>query len=205
MPRKRRSPEQARRLLLDAAQTLIAERGPDAVGLKDVAQAAGVSHALVTHYFGTYEGLVEEALVDHLQRQRVEGIERIRAVNDPEAWLEIAFEQFGHPLAVRLLVWALLTGRLEREDFVVFRTRGLEATLDALEDMLRAAGRSVDREELERSVLLGLSAVIGYTLVRKPLWGSLGKRANAQRDAEIRAHLTRLLLASVVAGIERPR
>jgi AcrR family transcriptional regulator len=197
-PRKRRSPDEARRTILDAAQSLIAARGPDAVGLKDVAQQAGVSHALVTHYFGTYEGLVEEALVDHLQRQRVEGIERIRAAGDPEAWLEIAFEQLGHPLSVRLLVWALLTGRLEREDFVVFRTRGLAATVDVLEDTLRAAGRSVDRDALERSVLLGLSAVIGYTLGRKPLWGSLGKRASAQRDDEVRAHLTRLLLAAVV-------
>jgi AcrR family transcriptional regulator len=196
-PRKRRRPEEARRLILDAAQALIAERGPDAVGLKDVAQAAAVSHALVTHYFGTYEGLVEEALIDHLERQRLDGIERIRAAADPEAWLTIAFEQFGHPLAVRLLVWALLTGRLEREDFVVFRTRGLAATVDALEDTLRAAGRTVDRDVLERSVLLGLSAVIGYTVGRKPLWGALGKRANAERDAELRAQLTRLLLASV--------
>ena len=197
-PRKRRSPEEARRVILDAAQSLIAARGPDAVGLKDVAKAAGVSHALVTHYFGTYEGLVEEALVDHLQRQREEGLERIRAVADPQAWLAMGFEHFSHPLSVRLLVWALLTGRLEREDFVIFRTRGLAATVDALEDYLRAAGRVVDRDELERNVLVGLSAVIGYSLGRKPLWGSLGKRANAQRDEEIRAHLTRMLLATVL-------
>ena len=60
--RVRRSPEEARTLILDAADAVFREHLPDAVGLKEVAKAAGVSHALVTHYFGTYANLVEAAL-----------------------------------------------------------------------------------------------------------------------------------------------
>jgi AcrR family transcriptional regulator len=60
--RKRRSPEVARREILDAAERLMADAGPDAVGLKAVASAAGVSHALVSHYFGTYDALVDAVL-----------------------------------------------------------------------------------------------------------------------------------------------
>lgn len=201
--RKRRTPEEAKRLILAAAQTLIAARGPDAVGLKDVAHAAGVSHGLVTHYFGTYENLVEEALVEHLQSQRLEGLELIRAAGtEPEAWLAIAFEQFAHPLTVRLLVWALLTGRLEQEDFVVFRTRGLAATVDVLESYVNAStssrgGAAIDRDALERSVMIGICAAIGYTLGRKPLWGSLGRRASAQRDDEFQKQLAAMLLSAL--------
>jgi len=197
--RRRRTPEEARQLILTAAQTLIAESGPDAIGLKDVARAAGVSHGLVSHYFGTYEGLVEEALVDHLQRQRLEGLERMQSTpSRPELWLELAFEQLSHPLTVRLLVWALLTGRLEREDFVVFRTRGLAATVDVLESYLAATGAPhPDRDTLERAVLIGICTVIGYTLGRKPLWGSLGKRASAQKDLELRAQLASTLLSAL--------
>lgn len=196
--RRRRTPEEAKRLILAAAQTLIAARGPDAVGLKDVARAAGVSHGLVTHYFKTYENLVEEALVEHLQSQRLEGLQLIQAAGtEPEAWLAIAFEQFAHPLTVRLLVWALLTGRLEQEDFVVFRTRGLAATVDVLESYVNASGATIDRDTLERAVMIGICAAIGYTLGRKPLWGSLGRRASAQRDDEVRKQLAAMLLSAL--------
>src|SRR4051812_23836783 len=61
-PRRRRSPELARQELLDAAERVFAGAQPDQVGLKEVAHEAGVSHALITHYFGTYAGLLEAAL-----------------------------------------------------------------------------------------------------------------------------------------------
>ena len=61
-PRRRRAPEVARQELLAAAERVFGRAQPDEVGLKEVAREAGVSHALVTHYFGTYAGLIEAAL-----------------------------------------------------------------------------------------------------------------------------------------------
>jgi len=46
-----------RRALLDAAAAAIAERGIDAVSLRDVARRAGVSHAAPAHHFGDKSGL----------------------------------------------------------------------------------------------------------------------------------------------------
>src|SRR5260221_14507830 len=57
--RRRRTPEVARQELLDAAERVFTEFHPDQVGLKQVAREAGVSHALITHYFGTYGGVIE--------------------------------------------------------------------------------------------------------------------------------------------------
>ncbi len=68
--RTRRSPEEARAVILRAAESLLADRGPDGVGLKDVAVRAGVSHALVTHYFGTIDALIDAALEAHAAEQR---------------------------------------------------------------------------------------------------------------------------------------
>ena len=52
-PRRRRPPELARQEIVDAAERVFAASQPDQVGLKEVAREAGVSHALITHYFGT--------------------------------------------------------------------------------------------------------------------------------------------------------
>src|ERR1700756_4565384 len=58
--RVRRSPEEARRLILETAQALIARTGPEGLRLQDIAAAAGISHPLILHHFGSREGLVRE-------------------------------------------------------------------------------------------------------------------------------------------------
>lgn len=196
--RRRRSPDEARRTILDAALELLAKHGPDAIGLKDVARKAGVSHALISHYFGTYDALVEAAFQQHLTEQRIEGIARIVKVPPhPSAWLDVGFEHLANPLTGRLLIWAMLTGRLEREDFVVLRDRGMAQTVDLLEAYLRATGVKVDRDALERGTLIGFCAAIGYSLGRTALWGSLGRRPSAERDAAFRAQLSAMLLSGL--------
>lgn len=44
--------------VLDAATELIADRGPNAVTVRAIAERAGVNHALVHRYFGTKEDLI---------------------------------------------------------------------------------------------------------------------------------------------------
>jgi AcrR family transcriptional regulator len=51
--------------LLAAATLLFAEHGPRAVSVKQVADAAGVNHGLVHHYFGSKDALVT-AVLEHL-------------------------------------------------------------------------------------------------------------------------------------------
>src|SRR4029077_12509391 len=56
--RSRRRPEEARRLILDSARKLIARTGPEGLRLQEIAAAAGISHPLILHHFGSREGLV---------------------------------------------------------------------------------------------------------------------------------------------------
>ncbi len=56
--RIRRKPEDARALILDAAEKSMAAHGPAGIRLQDVAQQAGVSHPTILHHFGSREGLV---------------------------------------------------------------------------------------------------------------------------------------------------
>ncbi|WP_433799952.1 TetR/AcrR family transcriptional regulator [Actinomycetospora sp. CA-084318] len=53
--------------LLDAAVRVVADRGLRNLTYRAVAQEAGVTHGLVTHYFGTREELIGQALTYSLQ------------------------------------------------------------------------------------------------------------------------------------------
>jgi AcrR family transcriptional regulator len=59
--------------LIDAATQLFASRGPAQVSVREIAEAAGVNHGLVHHYFGSKEALLHEAL-DSLARQAAKEI-----------------------------------------------------------------------------------------------------------------------------------
>jgi AcrR family transcriptional regulator len=61
--------------ILDAAVELYAVHGPDGVSLREVARAAGLTHALVARYFGSKQGLVS-AVEDRLAAD-------VRSVLDP--------------------------------------------------------------------------------------------------------------------------
>ena len=61
--RVRRTPEEAKRLILETAQALVARTGPQGLRLQDIAAEAGISHPLILHHFGSREGLVR-ALIE---------------------------------------------------------------------------------------------------------------------------------------------
>ena len=68
--RVRRTPEEARRLILEAAEAGMAASGPAGLRLEAVARAAGVSHPTILHHFGSREGLIQALnlkTIEHLK------------------------------------------------------------------------------------------------------------------------------------------
>ena len=66
--RTRQPTEVRRRLIVEAAVPLIAERGYASVGVRDVAGAAGVSVGTVTYHFGSVQEILSEAMVLQIER-----------------------------------------------------------------------------------------------------------------------------------------
>ena len=66
-------PEQVRRAVLAAAALLFAERGMDAVSLRDIAAKADVHLALIPRYVGSREELVS-AVFDYLSERVAEAV-----------------------------------------------------------------------------------------------------------------------------------
>ncbi|WP_267242478.1 TetR/AcrR family transcriptional regulator [Streptomyces sp. PR69] len=74
--RVRRPPDEARRLILDAAERLLAEGGVAAVQVRAIAARVGMTDAGVSHHFGTRDRLLE-ALLRHGGRKIRTGVEGV--------------------------------------------------------------------------------------------------------------------------------
>jgi AcrR family transcriptional regulator len=99
--RTRQPTEVRRRLIVEAAVPLIAERGYASVGVRDVAAAAGVSVGTVTYHFGSVQEILSEAMVLHIERYYA-------------ALSEAAAQAAGAAEALRMLVDALFTEDTDR-------------------------------------------------------------------------------------------
>jgi TetR/AcrR family transcriptional regulator, repressor for neighboring sulfatase len=202
--RVRRTPQEARATILLAAEKLLAERGPDAVGLKEVAAAAGVSHGLVSHYFGTYEALVEETLEKHAGALRAALLRQMAASasEGPDAWIEQLFAAIAQPLYGRLAGWALLSGRMNRDDFFARRDQGLREIANAIEARYREHHKTLpfSRDDLEFVLMLVLAAAFGYSMGRPVLWASVAREPSDERDAWFRRRLAKMVEGSLLGS-----
>lgn len=198
--RRRRTPEQARTEILDAATELIARHGPDGVGLRKVAEAVGVTHGLVTHYFGTYRALVRAVLERENERKRE--LVRVRMRDDgriPYAagMTEVLFEILADERYVRLWTWSQLHGweGEEAPDSPANLSRLVDAVEDGVHTVLPPPD-GPDRARIEMVVLLAMSGAYGYALGRRHWLAGLGHDpAEPRRDEAYRTALSSVLAA----------
>lgn len=91
----------------ESAMVLFAERGPDAVTVREVADRAGVNHALIHRHYGTKEELLRVVLADAIGRMA--DVARHTSNTGDDIRGVIAATRGEEP-AVRLLAWAILAG-----------------------------------------------------------------------------------------------
>ena len=92
--------------LLDAAVDYVAKNGIADTSLRQVAEAIGTSHRMLSHYFGSKEGLFV-AIVQEVEARQLQGFEPTwefwKRVSDPSLWpnIRLFFEVYGRALAGR--------------------------------------------------------------------------------------------------------
>jgi AcrR family transcriptional regulator len=179
--RRRRSPEEAQALILDAAERLFAERGPDRVSVLDVAVAAGVSHSLVLHYFRTYAELVRSVLgrrnrmVFQQVKQRLLAEAETCAPPQPDELIGLILATVAEPTHARLLAWAALSG--EGQHLKMVQNQGLSRVVDLLAlrlSSLGGAAASAPRTRIEDAILVAIAAVHGYATGKSVYLPALG-------------------------------
>lgn len=78
-PSRRRNPTESKRRILDAAERAFALRGYEGARLRDIAQEAGVHHALLHHYYGDKRGLFREVVQRALSNVSLTGFAQLSA------------------------------------------------------------------------------------------------------------------------------
>jgi AcrR family transcriptional regulator len=200
--RRRRSPEVAREELLDAAERVFADHQPDRVGLKEVAAEAGVSHALITHYFGSYAGLIEATLERRVRALRERLLDRLReaGVASAEEMLGLLFRALEDPVHLRLMRWLLASERPAAAHAFVFRDRGLQQVAAQVAQALHPDPPPALVAKLELALLTAVSAAYGYAIGKYALVGALGRQPSRELDDSVQHTLAAMLEAYV-----RPR
>jgi AcrR family transcriptional regulator len=202
--RRRRSPEAARAHILARAADVFAHKLPDAVGLRELAAAAGVSHALLTHYFQSYENLVRAVIDTRLAALRDQAFARLASATftagsgalTEAPMLDVLLDLLEDRALVRLLLWALLSGRT---DLGIGQAAHLGRIVDAMHARLERAGLPIARARLELAVSAAVALVLGWSVAAGALDRALG-RAESLTRPELRRELERMLRTYVLAA-----
>jgi AcrR family transcriptional regulator len=186
-----------REALLDGARSLLRERGPEALSLREVARRVGVSHAAPYHHFAS-----REALLAALAGQAFEALDRTMA----EAQAAAPAEPGPQLVAVGMgyVLFALrepaLFRLMIRPEFLAPRREqppGPEAAcLGPYGRLQEAVGRLQGRPADEESLHLCWGAVHGLALLL--LDGALGLPPGA-----VAGH-ARAVIGRLVDGLARP-
>ncbi len=194
-------------MLLDAAEHVFAASHPDDVGLKDIARQAGVSHALITHYFGTYVGLVEATLERRLGVLRERIRERLReagALARPDELLGLLFDALEDPVHVRLMKWLAAGERTSAIHAFALQHRGLALIARQVATAIRPEPTAAMIETLELALVTAVAAATGYAISKNGLAGAIGQEPNSALDAGVRRTLANMLQSYLREAIGLP-
>jgi AcrR family transcriptional regulator len=204
--RRRRSAEQARGAILDAAERHLREAGPAGIRLQEVAADVGISHPAVLHHFGSREGLIEAVVkrtMEQLQSELVSAVASDAVDEDRAAgMLERVFHVLGDRGYGRIMAWVLLSGHPTIEE------RAIANIAEAVH-----ARRCAEQAEQHREPPPLEDTVFTVLLAAQVLFGDAvaghAMRASAGLDPDesarrFRRWLAKLLLAHLDAGAAPP-
>jgi AcrR family transcriptional regulator len=140
--------------LVEATETLIAQKGFDAVSVRDITGLAKANVAAVNYHFGSREGLLAAVLEYRIKPVVVERAKRLEAL-DPQATLRAIFQAWSEPLLA-----ATASKGLDEAAHARVLGRGLEMLAAGTYEEISAAARLVDAtmREVLASHLPSLSA-----------------------------------------------
>lgn len=178
--------------VLDAATELIADRGPNAVTVRAIAERAGVNHALVHRYFGTKDELIG-AVID----REVARFKSLAGEGDPaQTFTRMLGGLSERRVYVRFLARSILDGYRAgqlRPDFLLFgQVRGV------VEEAARARQAGSAAPDMRIPIMALGSMALGWRIFGEFLASGLGldTMPQEQLDAALDGFITSVLFAA---------
>jgi AcrR family transcriptional regulator len=177
--RIRRTAEDARRLILDAAEARLARTGPAGIRLQDLAADLGISHPVILHHFGSREGLIRALTARALVELKDKLLLALQAANvHTETVLGEVFNAFRGGLAQRL-AWLAVSGVEQDHDQHDAVTMEIIRTVHQRRQAAAVPGVTIDEEDTKWLVYLVSATAFGDAI----FGAQLRRRAGLSEDA----------------------
>ncbi|HYO64215.1 MAG TPA: helix-turn-helix domain-containing protein [Pyrinomonadaceae bacterium] len=210
----RMAAEDRRRQVVDVAMRLFSERGFRGTTTKEIAQAAGVSEAIIFRHFATKEELYT-AIIDHkacsggmadLRQPVVETIkcavaDEMKGKDDRAVFEHIALSMMRHHERdtefLRLLFYSALEGHQLSQ---MFWDRNVSALYEFLGSYIRERQRDGAFREIDPLLVVrAFTGMIIHHSVTNTLWDKSRKLLNVSNEDAARA-FTDILLDGLASG-----
>lgn len=181
--RVRRTADEARRLILDAAEDRLAKQGPEGLRLQDIARDVGISHPAILHHFESREGLVRALIAranTQLRDSLLAALGGGNTSHDAADHIGHVFEALSDRGTARLLSWLLLTGRAtEQSDAHDIMGEIVDALQARREEYAKETGTAApDKEDTLFVAMLTANAAFGEAIVGRQLAEAAGLDQN---------------------------
>jgi len=214
--RRRRTAEEARRLILEAAEKRLISGGPEAIRLQDIAADVGIAHAVISHHFGNREGLME-ALTRYASARLQEAVTRVLAAEGVGTPTNNRLEQIHHAVELaareiveqgygRLWAWLIVSGRDWRP-----QVEGMFSGLTRIGHAFRVQWSvedgqpAPDIEDTRFWMILGLRVFIGEALSGPYAQLSVGLPGDAETEHKFRLWLSRFATHPPASSGSQPK
>lgn len=178
--RIRRTADEARRLILDAAEERLAAQGPEGIRLQDIARDVGISHPAILHHFESREGLVR-ALIHRTSTQFRDKMlalveDTINGGAGSEGLIQNAYQVLSDRGSARLLAWLILTGRAIENSSSQDLTREIADALHGRRvELAKERGRPAPaREDTVFMSMLTSTAAFGDAIIGRQIAAASG-------------------------------
>ena len=160
--RTRRTPEQAKALILQVAAERLAAHGLAGLSIAGVAKAAGMSHATVIHHFGS-TGAMREALLARMTDDLLADVVSALDHQEPaDRLLERLFGMLSRDGHGRLLAWLALDHQEQQDSSVQVADNRTGELFNSIVQAI--AARQGSESDARQEVFLVAAAAMGLAI-----------------------------------------